>query len=424
MAKEIIRKLTGKKTRVFTGLALLFLVFLGWQVVRRAFSSGSAPAGNQRGVSVAVEIGAIERGPIRDVGLFSGTMIPKSYFTVVPKISGRLKELHVDIGDRLTRGQLVAVLEDEEYQQQVIQAEAVLGVAKATLDEAKSSLELTTRELDRAKALHAKGIFSDSELEAIMARLGAQDARHKVAVAQLANQQAALETAKVRLSYTRIRAAWEKGRDIRYVGERFVNEGAMLSSNTAILSIIELQPITAVIHVTEKDYFRLKTEQSVALTSGAFARTVFKGRVVRIAPLLKETSREARVEVEVENPDGLLKPGMFVNAQIEFARRAETTLVPVSALVTRGGGQGIFLADLEAKKARFRPVTLGIVEGERAEVVEPPLGPGYVVTLGHHLLEDGTTLILPPNAPAPTAAGPGADAKAPAKKEGGTGEKK
>ena len=71
-------------------------------------------------------------------------------------------------------------------------------------------------------------------------------------------EEAALETAKVRLSYTQIRAAWETGGDARYVGERFVNPGAMLSSNTAILSVIELQPITAVIHVTEKDYFRLK----------------------------------------------------------------------------------------------------------------------------------------------------------------------
>jgi RND family efflux transporter MFP subunit len=423
MANVVWKKLWGRKTRVYTVLAFLFLVFFVWQIITRVFVGGSGPAAGQRGVSVAVEIGAIEKGAIRDIGTFSGTLIPKSYFTVVPKISGRLKELYVDIGDRLTRGQPVAVLEDEEYQQQVIQAEADLGVAKANLEEAKSSLELTKRGLDRAKALHGKGILSDSELEAIEAQFGSLDARCKVAVAQLANQQAALETAKVRLSYTRIRAVWEKGRDVRFVGERFVNEGAMLSSNTAILSIIELQPITAVIFVTEKDYFRLKTGQSVTLTSGAFPGTSFTGSVVRIAPLLKETSREARIEVEVENPDSVLKPGMFVNARIEFARRAETTLVPISALVTRAGGQGIFLADLENKKARFTPITLGIVEGARAEIIEPPLAAGYVVTLGHHLLEDGTTLILPPNAPA-SAAGPDAKAKDPEKKAGAPGEKK
>ena len=86
---------------------------------------------------------------------------------------------------------------------------------------------------------------------------------YKVALAQQQNRESALETARVRLSYTRIKATWEKGTGTRYVGERFVHEGAMLSTNTPTLSIIELQPITAVIHVTDKDYFRLALEQKV-----------------------------------------------------------------------------------------------------------------------------------------------------------------
>jgi RND family efflux transporter MFP subunit len=395
---KLRNRLWAKKARPFTILAAVFLIFLGWQIVSR-IAGGGAQAGGPRGAAVAVEIAPVERGGIRDIGTFSGNLIPKSYFTVVPKISGRIKELRVDIGDRLTRGQLVAVLEDEEYQQEFIQAEANLGVANANLEEAMSSQELAQKEYDRAKALHQKGILSDAELETAQSAFATRDARYKVTRAQLANQQAALETAKVRLSYTRIRAAWETGGDVRFVGERFVNPGAMLSSNTAILSVIELQPITAVIHVTEKDYFRLKPEQPVLVTSGAFAGREFQGRVVRVAPLLKETSREARVEIDVENADGSLKPGMFVNARIEFATRMDATIVPTSAIVNRGALQGLFMADLEAKKAVFQSATVGIVEGDRAEIVEPAQLTGHVVTLGHHLLENGTALILPANAP-------------------------
>jgi RND family efflux transporter MFP subunit len=401
--KKLKDRLWAKKARPFTVLGVLFLVFLVWQIVTRL--PGGGPAGGPRAAAVAVEIAAVERGGIRDVGTFSGTLIPKSYFTVVPKISGRVKELLVDIGDRLSRGQLVAVLEDEEYQQQALQAEADLGVAQANLDEARSAQELAQKEYDRAKALHQKGILSDAELEAAQSAFSARDARYKVTVAQLANQQAARETARVRLSYTRIRAAWETGGDARFVGERFVNAGAMLSSNTAILSVIELQPITAVIHVTEKDYFRLRPDQPVALTSGAYAGRRFEGRVARVAPLLKETSREARVEVDVDNADGALKPGMFVNARIEFAVRTDATIVPASAVVTRGAAQGVFLADLETKKAVFQPVTIGVIEGDRAEIVEPAGLTGHVVTLGHHLLENGTALILTADAPG-TAAPP------------------
>jgi RND family efflux transporter MFP subunit len=409
--KKLWTRLWAKKARPFTIVAALFLVFLVWQIIARL--PGGGPEGGPRGAAVAVEIAAVERGGIRDIGTFSGTLIPKSYFTVVPKISGRIKELYVDIGDRLTRGELVALMEDEEYQQQVIQADADLGVAKANLEEAESAKEMAQKEFDRAKALHAKGILSEAEIEAAQSAFSTRDARSKVTKAQLANQQAALETAKVRLSYTRIRAAWETGGDVRFVGERFINPGAMLSSNTAILSVIELQPITAVIHVTEKDYFRLKPEQPVALTSGAFSGKEFRGRVARIAPLLKETSREARVEVEVDNSDGVLKPGMFINARIEFSNKAEATIVPTSAIVNRGALQGLFLADLEAKKAVFQPATVGIVEGDRAEIVEPAQLAGYVITLGHHLLENGTALILP--ADAPVAAAPAAK-KAPGDK--------
>jgi RND family efflux transporter MFP subunit len=393
----IWNKLWAKKARPFTVVAALFLAFLAWQIISRL--PGGGAAGGPRGAAVAVEIAAVERGGIRDVGTFSGTLIPKSYFTVVPKISGRIKELFVDIGDRLTRGQLVALLEDEEYQQQVLQAEADLGVAKANLEEAKSAQELAEKALARSRTLHEKGILSDSELETAVSAYGARDARLKVTLAQIANQQAALETARVRLSYTRIRAAWETGGDVRFVGERFVNPGAMLSSNTAVLSVIELQPITAVIHVTEKDYFRLRSQQPVLLTSGAYPGREFNGIVARVAPILKETSREARVEIDVDNIDGSLKPGMFVNARIEFVNKSDATVVPTSALVNRGALQGLFLADIEAQKAVFQPATVGIIEGDRAEILEPAALTGYVITLGHHLLENGTPIILPANAP-------------------------
>jgi len=383
----------SKKTLIITAVVVLVVGYFGWRIVKKAFPGGGV--GNIRAFSVAVEIAPVSRSSVRDIGQFSGSLIPKTQYTIVPKISGRLEQLLVDIGDTVRRGQLVAVLEDEEYQQQAIQAEADLRVAGANLEEAKSSLEIAKRTLEREETLHKKGIQSDSQLDAARAQYDGQEARYKVAIAQHANRQAALETARVRLSYTRIKASWDMGSDERYIGERFVYEGAMLSPNTPILSIIELQPVTAIIHVTDKDYFRLARDQNVFISSTAFPGRNFAGRVVRIAPLLKETSRQARVEVEIQNPGALLKPGMFINARIEFARREETTVIPYSALVKRASKQGVFVVDLENMKANFTPVRVGIIEGEKAEILEPSPFTGFVVTLGHHLLEDGTGIILP-----------------------------
>ncbi|MGB7296967.1 MAG: efflux RND transporter periplasmic adaptor subunit [Candidatus Aminicenantales bacterium] len=399
------------KNRLFLLAGLVILILIAWRVVK-SFTGASQEAGQRTG-TVAVEIAPIVEGPIKDLGLFSGTLVPKSQFVVAPKISGKLQKLHVDIGDRLTNGQLVAQIEDEEYQQQVIQAEADLNVAKATLEETRTGVELARRDLERAESLYKKRIMSDSQMDAATSQFNAQEAKFKVAAAVVSNRESALEAARVRLSYTRIKVAWDKGSDVRYIGERFVFEGALLSPNSQIISVIELQPITAVIYATEKDYFRIQTGQDVAVTSTAFPNQAFQGKVARVAPLLQEASRQARVEIDINNEDGTLKPGMFVNAGIEFARRDRAKLVPYSSLVQRGNQSGVFIADTENKKAFFKPVKVGIVEGENAEVLEPSDISGYAVVLGQHLLQDGMNIILPDRMSGQASSGP-----APQKKPG------
>lgn len=389
---EKLRKASLAK-KIFLLFVFVLTLLVIWRVGKAVLKKSNQ--GGFRLPAVAVEISPVETGLIRDVGQFSGTLIPKSQFVVAPKVSGRLKKLYVNIGDKVLRGQVVAQLDDEEYLQQVAQAEADLKVAKANFEEARNSLELARKELERAETLHKKGILSDAQLDSVRAQFQAQEAKFKVSEAQVANREAALEQAKVRLSYTKIVATWETGGDVRYVGERFVDEGALLSVNTPIISIIELQPITCVIHATDKEYFRIKVGQDVSVSSSVFPERKFHGKVVRLAPLLKETSRQARVEIDIENEEGLLKPGMFVNAEIEFGRRENARIVPFSSIVSRGNLQGIFLADIENKKAIFKPVKVGIIEGEKAEILEPSNISGYVVVLGQHLLQDGMGIILP-----------------------------
>lgn len=387
-----LRNLSPKR-KILLGAGLVVLAAAAWLIIRNV--AGKTQAGGQRSGTVAVDISPIKTGPIRDVGLFSGTLIPKSQFVIAPKVSGKLKKLYVDIGDLLQNGQVVAQLDDEEYQQQVIQADADLNVAKANLEEARTSVELARRDLERAESLHKKKIMSDSQMDAARSQFNAQEARFKVTAAQVSNRESALEAARVRLSYTRITASWEKGSGIRTVGERFVHEGALLSANTQIISVIELQPITAVIYATEKEYFRIRAGQDAVITSTAFPGRTFEGVVTRVAPLLQETSRQARVEIDIRNEDSALKPGLFVNAGIEFARRDQAVLVPFSALVQRGTQTGVFVADLENRKAVFKPVKTGIIEGENTEVLEPADLSGYAVVLGQHLLQDGMNIILP-----------------------------
>ena len=376
---------------------LAALLLIGWSVSLRVFAPAGNTPNNHKTLAVAVEVAPVRSESIRDVQVFTGTLRPKAHFVVAPKIGGRLKKLLVNIGDNVKRDQMIAILEDEEYVQEVEESRAELTVARATLEEQNSALESAQREFERIRALREKKIASESELDTAQAQLDVMTAKQKVAMAQVAQQEAALKAAQVRLSYTKIQASWEEDwDDVRVVGERFVDEGAMLTAHSPIVSVYDISSLTAVVFVIERDYPKIRIGQEAMVTTDAYPQQSFSGSIHRVAPVLKETSRQARVEIEVPNPDRILKPGMFARVQIEFARHEDVTLIPVAALSRRGDRQGVFVADTQNMKARFVPVTLGIMNSDSAEVVDPPLT-GLVITMGQHLLEDGSTIILPDN---------------------------
>ena len=391
-------------------LAVLAIVAMaGWQVYKRVTGSAVQKSTGRPAVSVAVEVKPIERGVIHDIGVFTGSLEAKSQFVVASKVAGWLKKLVVNIGDEVSRNQVIAIVDDEEFAQQVEQSRAELEVAKANAANCASDMDIAKREYERAQALREKTIVSVSELDASEAAFNACQTRYKVSVAQVAQKDAALKTADVRLSYTKVQAFWEEGDQRRVVGERFVDEGALLQVNEPIVSILENNPLVAVVHVIERDYPKVKLGQEAVVTTDAYPARSFAGTIVRIAPLLRESSRQARVEVEAPNLEYLLKPGMFVRVQVEFARRENATLVPLPALVRRNGKEGVFIVDIGNRKARFVPVTTGIMDGELVEITGPQIS-GLVVTMGNHLLEDGSGIVLPKkDARSPISPGTGVD---------------
>jgi RND family efflux transporter MFP subunit len=380
--------------KLFWLLVLATAAIVGWRLYKQVTDGAIQKGPGRSAVSVAVETKPISKGVIRDIGVFTGSLQAKSQFIVAPKVAGWLKKILVNIGDPVSRNQIIAVLDDEEFTQQVEQTRAELQVAKANAANCASDLDIARREYERAKALREKQIASASELDASEAAFNACQTRYKVSVAQVDQKEAAMKAADLRLSYSKVRAFWEEGDQSRVVGERFVDEGTLLQANQPVVSILENDPLTAVVYVIERDYPKVTVGRQALVTTDAYPDRAFTATIVRMAPLLRETSRQARVELEVPNPEHLLKPGMFVRVEVEFAKHENATLVPIMALVKRNGKQGVFIADAKNLKARFVAVTTGIIEGELVEVVQPDVL-GLVVTMGNHLLEDGSDILLP-----------------------------
>jgi RND family efflux transporter MFP subunit len=367
---------------------------LGWQIYEKATASLESGGRRRRQPVVAVETAPVMKKSIVEVGNFTGTLYPQSIYSLAPKISGRVEKILVNLGDSVQEGQLVALLDSAEHQENLLQAKAELEVAKANLLERQNLLENAQRELGRTRELRKTKIASVSQLDAAQSEVNTQKAKLRVAQAQVSQKTAALKMAQLRLSYTRIEVPMHGGGQLRVVGERFVDQGALLSSNQPIISVLEVDKLIAAIHVIERDYPKIQIGLEAQITTDAFPGRTFGGKVIRIAPLLKEKSREAKVEVQVPNADMLLKPGMFARVRIKFAQHDNATVVPKAALLKRNGMQGVYLADLNKMRAKFVTVKVGIVNGAHAEILDPPLK-GQIITLGQHLLSDGGKIMIP-----------------------------
>jgi RND family efflux transporter MFP subunit len=181
-------------------------------------------------------------------------------------------------------------------------------VSRAQAEQAANALRLAELEFDNQRQLFEKGYISRSQFAQANAQLISDRSKDNVAKASLNSALAAQSAAEIQLSYTRITADWEGGPATRIIGEKLADEGALLSSGSPVFRIMDISSLIAVIDVIEKDYTRIKLGQSVKVSSDSYPGEEFGGKVLRQAPQLSESSRQARIEIEVPNSSQKLKP--------------------------------------------------------------------------------------------------------------------
>ena len=385
--------LTKIKNHKIISLILLTFIIL---VVVRFFTNVSDSSGDgSRGVgAIYVELGQPKLGTMREMGQYYGSLTAAQRFQVSPKVGGELKHLLVDIGDQIKSGQQLAQLDDQQYRLAKDQATHDVTLAEAQLTEAEANLALAQNDMIRQQTLADKRIIPQSDFEATENKLLQAEARLSVAKSQLSRSKSQLSDAELQLSYTKVNAIWPDDNP-RWVGERLVNEGDLLAANSPILTVVGLDPLLVVVDVIEKDYPKIKMGQEAELRLEGWPKEVFKARVVRIAPVLSPSTRQARVELEVSNADLRLKPGMFAELAFIFKEYPQVWSVPQDVPFRRQQGFVIFVADEKTKTVSMRPVKLGLVEDGWVELLDSPPLNSPVVFLGQHLLEDGLSYQLP-----------------------------
>lgn len=395
---------------IIAALLAAALVVLGLLIARRlnAATTPLRTAGEPAPAPVAVA--PVQTGTIEDRRVFSASLEAIARVTIAPKVPGRILSIPLDIGDRVDRGTVVARLDSAEFEQATALAQAELAVAQAGVTLAQAAADNARRAFDRVQTLHEYQDAPEAELDTARAELAARDASLQAANAQVLRAEAALEAGRIRQSYATIRADWEGGDDTRIVAERLAEEGDTVSANTPLLSIVELDPIDAVIYTTERDYALFAPAQPVTITTDAHPDRQWQGAVSRIAPVFREGSRQARVEVRIPNPDAALKPGMFARVHAVLATADEATIVPIEALAQRAGRPVVFVVDDAGTSATMVPVEVGLTNATHAQVTSqadnqptsqgsPPPVQGRVVTLGQQLLGERTPITIPSQSP-------------------------
>lgn len=355
---------------------------------------GMPGAGGGRGSgrpALTVDTAAAARHEVIEYITVVGNLIGQATVDIVPRVAGRLDSISAKLGDRVTRGQMVAKIEDRELLQQVKQIEQNVMVNKATVTQRQSDLQLRKTTLARQQELLSRGLATRQTVEDAEAGFNSAVAAVELATAQLGQTQARLDELKITLSNTTIVSPVDG-----FVGRRNLDQGAFAGANTAILSVVDISTVRMVSNLVEKDFKRVTPGVEALVEVDAFPGEQFAGVVSRVAPVFDAATRTASMEIEVPNPGYRLKPGMYARVRLTVDRRPDALTVPRNAVVDSEGRRGVFLID--GQTAKFQPVTTGLQDNERIEILEGLAEGMRVITTGALALRAGDR-ITPMNMP-------------------------
>ncbi len=381
----------GKKIVLLVLIAgFAAIAVFAWQRYQESVKEEERKAQKRPEDTVVVNVVKAEHVTMLDERVYSGTTQAWSSYDIDPEVSAKLVSLKFDIGDKIKKGDLIAQLDDSNYDQAVRQAQADLEVAKAKDIEVKAQYKLRTSQYERLKLLHDRNATSDSEFENAESAMKVQEAALVQSEANIQSCEARLAAAKVKLDDTRIFADWNSGSDIRHVGDRYVDEGSLVSPGKPILKIIEIDRIKARIPIIERDFRFLRVGQLAEVTTDAYPGATFEATVEMISNELAESTRTVVAILSIPNIDFRLRPGMFVRVRIILSEHRNTQTIPPNAILTRDDRRGVFIIDQSSQTAKFVPVQTGLEDRTRVEILSPEFKPNdLIVTVGNHMLETG-----------------------------------
>ncbi len=340
-----------------------------WQHKRPPATNGTAGAGTAQpgpGTTTAgvtpVEVGRVQALRLSDDAQAVGSLRSRQAVVLRPEVSGRIAAINFNDGQRVRRGQLLVQLDDSLQQAQLLQAEAQATIARTNLS--------------RSRELVGQGFVSQSAVDQNGAALQVAEAQVSLAKAQLARM--------------KLLAPFDAT-----VGIKQVHVGDYLKDGADIVSLEDMSSMAVDFRLPERYLARVKVAQPVEVAVDALPGRSFKGRLEAVDAQVDANGRSLLVRARVDNPDAVLRPGMFARPRIVFAVREQALVVPEEALVPLGSRQYIYKIEPDGQnghRARRIEARLGLRLPGQVELLDGVVAGDRVITAGHARLGQGDTV--------------------------------
>jgi RND family efflux transporter MFP subunit len=320
---------------------------------------------------VRVNVIRIEAQPFHATVPVTGSLVSSSRVDVKAETTGRVVKFPKEEGETVAAGETVAWVDEENSRLAARQAESAVQVAEATVARARVAASYGGSELERARNLVKSGGITDKDLKA--AELAEQDSRAQtsLAVAQLDQAKAALDTARKRLRDTAIRALVAG-----VIQRKYINAGAYVEPTTAVFALVDNRRLELESQVASSDLGPIRPGQKATFTVNSHPGQTFEGRVIEINPGVDADTRSAKVRIQVSNEGGKLKSGMFAQGEILTGVEARAVIIPASAVYRDDrSAKTSYVFVVENGKAARREVRIGR-ERESSLEIAAGLQPG------------------------------------------------
>jgi membrane fusion protein (multidrug efflux system) len=308
---------------------------------------------------VPVETSAPVRGDV--YAMYTGTAPIEAYAeaNVVAKVDGEVRELLVEEGDDVSKGQVLARLDGERL--------------RLELNESEAKLRKLQRDYERNVDLQAKGLISDGDFEKIKFEMEALEATFNLA--------------SLELDYTQIRAPIDG-----VIAERFVKLGNTISEGEALFRVTSLDPLVAYLHVPEREYRHIDPGQPVGIEIDALKGEPITATVSRVSPVVDPQTGTFKITIEIVDPERRIKPGMFGRIGVIYDMHEDALQIPRSAIIGDQGAASVFV--VEEGRAVRKTINTGYSNRGMVEVTSGLRDDELVVTVGQASLKQDSRVSI------------------------------